>query len=76
MLNAIRATPSNAQQISDQLKLDYTTVRHHLRVLEESGLVVAEGDSYGRVYFLSDTLENQWADLQGIIEKANKGGGR
>src|ERR1700739_3834103 len=49
----LRDQPKNAQQLSQSLHLDYTTVRHHLRVLETNKVVLAEGDKYGRVYFVS-----------------------
>ncbi len=76
VLSAIREEPRNAQQLSEALKLDYTTVRHHLRVLEQNRIVITEGDSYGKLYFLSDSMEAHWPSLQAILEKARKRGGR
>jgi DNA-binding transcriptional ArsR family regulator len=69
VLRAVREQPRNAQQLSEFLKLDYTTVRHHLRVLEVNRLVVTEGDKYGRLYFLSDQMESQWDKLDNILKK-------
>jgi len=76
VLEAIREEPRNAQQLSLALKLDYTTVRHHLKVLEQNRIVVTEGDPYGRLYFVSDAMEAHWEVLQSILEKANRRGTR
>jgi DNA-binding transcriptional ArsR family regulator len=73
ILRTIKAKPRNAQQLSQALDLDYTTVRHHLKVLEQNRIVVTEGDSYGKLYFLSDAMEAHWSNLEQILEKA---GGR
>ena len=66
----LRDRPKNAQQLSQSLHLDYTTVRHHLRVLETNKVVLAEGDKYGRVYFVSETMESHWPVLEGILKRA------
>ena len=68
VLLRIREEPRNAKQLSHDLGLDYTTIRHHLRVLETNGLVVAEGGNYGRVYFVSETMDSRWDKLE-IINK-------
>ncbi len=79
MVRALQEEPRNAQQLAKDLFLDYTTVRHHLRVLRKNGLVVAEGDRYGRVYFVSDSLETRWDVFLRIVERMEqkrKGGMR
>jgi len=70
VLYAIREQPRNAQQLSELLRLDYTTIRHHLKVLEQNHLVVTEGDAYGKLYFISDSMEAHWTILEAILEKA------
>jgi len=70
VLTAIREEPRNAQQLSEALKLDYTTVRHHLKVLEQNRIVVTEGNSYGKLYFVSDSMEAHWQSLQSIMARA------
>jgi len=73
VLSAIREQPRNAQQLSEALHLDYTTIRHHLKVLEQNHLIVTEGESYGKLYFISDSMEAHWTTLEAILRKA-KGG--
>jgi len=67
----LKDQPKNAQQLSQSLHLDYTTVRHHLRVLETNKVVLAEGDKYGRVYFVSETMESHWPTLEGILKRTH-----
>jgi DNA-binding transcriptional ArsR family regulator len=70
VIYAIREQPRNAQQLSEALRLDYTTIRHHLKVLEQNHLVVTEGEAYGRLYFISESMEAHWTTLEAILEKA------
>ena len=69
VLRAIREQPRNAQQLAQALKVDYTTVRHHLRVMEKNGLVTTTGDRYGKLYFLSNTMESHWATFETIAAR-------
>jgi len=76
VLEAIKEEPRNAQQLSQALGLDYSTVRHHLKVLQQNHIVITEGESYGKMYFLSDAMEAHWGTLQAILEKASRRGQR
>jgi DNA-binding transcriptional ArsR family regulator len=73
VLLAIREQPRNAQQLAQTLGVDYTTVRHHLRVLLKNGLVVTAGETYGRMYFLSPSMESHWEQLAVILERTGRG---
>lgn len=65
--------PFNAHQLADNLNLNYKTVRHHLKVLEDNDVVTSSGKhKYGELYFLSDKMtENYdlfndiWKELSG-----------
>jgi len=72
VLRALRAEPRNAQQLAVALDLDYSTVRHHLRVLLANRLVESTGAHYGQVYSVSTTLDARWADLEHILERKSK----
>ncbi len=69
----LKEQPKNAQQLSQALHLDYTTVRHHLRVLETNKIILAEGDKYGRVYFVSEVMEAHWSALESILKRSRGG---
>ena len=73
---AIREEPRNTQQLAGALGLDYTTVRHHLRVLGKNALVTTAGERYGQVYFLSNAFESHWGVFEEIATKAKARGDR
>lgn len=49
--------PQNANELSINLKVEYKTVRYHLKVLEENAIITSVGGGYGKTYFPSDELE-------------------
>jgi len=67
ILRAIEERPRNANRLADDLDLDYKTVRHHLDVLVENGIVDSTGDDYGAVYLLTDQAEHNWDTVEEII---------
>jgi DNA-binding transcriptional ArsR family regulator len=69
LLRALRDEPRNAQQLAIALGLDYSTVRHHLRVLLANHLIETTGAHYGQVYSISSTLDARWADLEHVLER-------
>ncbi|GAB3041501.1 winged helix-turn-helix domain-containing protein [Natronobiforma cellulositropha] len=54
--------PLNANQLASALECDYTTVRHHLERLSETGFVVTDGPErgYDVRYRLGDALARNW----------------
>ena len=61
IIEALNKTPQNANQLATLLKMDYKTMRHHLKVLEKNRMLTSIGDRYGATYFLSQTLEDNYA---------------
>lgn len=58
IINFLKENPSNANRISEVLKLDYKTVRHHLQVLEKNNVITAVNKSnYGAAYFISEIMK-------------------
>jgi DNA-binding transcriptional ArsR family regulator len=73
ILRYLKATPVNANQLSTELKLDYKTVQHHIRILEQNGLIVSsQKGNYGAVYFISPYMEAEFAILDEIWAKVDK----
>jgi len=68
IIKCLQKRPYNANQIADNLNLDYKTVRHHLKVLKENKVIVSSGDKYGVVYFLSSDMENNLSVFEEIWE--------
>ncbi len=62
----INEEPMNANQLGESLGVDYRTVRHHLEILEKNGLITSMGKRYGKMYFLSQELEQGYQDFEEI----------
>jgi len=71
LLRALDEHPRNANQLADDLDLDYKTVRHHLDVLVENDVLQSSGDDYGAVYLPTDRARNHWETVTTIIEQVD-----
>jgi DNA-binding transcriptional ArsR family regulator len=80
ILLALKERPFNANQLSEMLSLDYKTIRHHLKVLEENHVITAGGPAggggsgdrkYGAMYFLTVAMEQGWKDFEEVWSKAH-----
>jgi predicted ArsR family transcriptional regulator len=67
ILTALHERPRNANRLAEDLELDYKTVRHHLDVLTENGVLESSGDEYGAVYLLTDRAQRNWETIESII---------
>ena len=67
LLRAIDERPRNANQLAEDLDLDYKTVRHHLDVLVKNDVVRNSGDGYGAVYLPSERARHHWETVEEII---------
>lgn len=56
----LKQEPLNANQISGRLGIDYKTARHHLDILVKNKVLTFEGDRYGRMFFLSDAMDESY----------------
>jgi len=72
ILRLLKQRPYNANQLTRELGVDYKTVRHHLRVLQKNRIIVARGERYGRLYFLSPQMEENIHVLEEIWSKIGK----
>lgn len=69
IIRALSERPHNANQLSTELDVDYNTVRHHLDMLIEHGIVEPGGDGYGALYFLTDQFEHHWDAFERITDQ-------
>jgi DNA-binding transcriptional ArsR family regulator len=73
ILRHLKEEPVNANKLATNLKLDYKTILHHIRVLEQHRLITSsEKGAYGNVFFLSSYFESQYSILEDIWAKVNK----
>ena len=69
IIQILKDTPQNANQLATQLKMDYRTIRHHLDVLERNKLITTVGEGYGVTYFLSTTMEENYSLFEEILNR-------
>jgi len=69
IIRALKEAPQNANQLANMLEMDYRTIRHHLKVLEENRIIISAGDRYGLTYFLSSEMEDNYALFEEIWER-------
>lgn len=69
IIQALKETPQNANQLANLLKMDYRTIRHHIEVLEKNKIITSAGNRYGTTYFLSPQMEENYALFEEIWKK-------
>jgi DNA-binding transcriptional ArsR family regulator len=69
IIETLKETPKNANQLSNLLGMDYRTIRHHLGVLEKNKIIISAGDGYGTTYFLSQAMEENYVLFEEIMKK-------
>jgi DNA-binding transcriptional ArsR family regulator len=84
LLLRLKERPYNAHQLAEATRLDYKTVRHHLKILEENQVVTSSAKAqasarddalreptrqYGEMYFLKAAMEQNWGVFEEIWTK-------
>ena len=69
IITTLKETPQNANQLANLLGMDYRTIRHHLEVLEKNRLITSAGEGYGKTYFVSQAMEENYAQFEEIMNK-------
>jgi DNA-binding transcriptional ArsR family regulator len=69
IIETLKETPQNANQLANQLGMDYRTIRHHLKVLEKNKIITTAGEGYGTTYFLSPALEENYEVFEEIVNR-------
>jgi DNA-binding transcriptional ArsR family regulator len=74
IIEALHDRPYNANQLSQELDLDYKTIQHHIKVLEDHNIIVnSMGEKkYGAMIFLSDRMEDNFPVFLEILSKMKK----
>ncbi len=73
IIKTLQNRPCNANQLAELLHVDYKTVQHHVRVLEENGLIApSEKGVYGAVLFLTPKMEEALPILDEIWSRIGK----
>ena len=69
IIKMIHDRPYNAHQLLRELDLDYKTVRHHIKILEDNKVIKPTGDSYSKLYFFTEEVEDNYKIFQEIWDK-------
>lgn len=69
IIKKLNERPYNAHQLAEELNVNYRTIRHHIKILEDSDVVKSAGEKYGKIYFLSDDMEKNFNDFETIWEQ-------
>ncbi len=71
IIHELLARPSNLNQLSKKLNLDYRAIQHHVEVLRKNNLVFSQGEHYGLTYFLNQWFESHIELFREICKKLN-----
>ncbi|RAP53321.1 MAG: transcriptional regulator [Methanosphaera sp. rholeuAM270] len=68
IIQKIKEKPSNINQLSKELNLNYRTVKHHISKLKEFNIVESYGAKYGKLYFLSDYMSEHYDEFTELLK--------
>ena len=68
IIRTLEDRPRNANQLAEQLDIEYNTVRYHLDMLVEHDVLEEGEQEYGKLYFLSEQFENNREIFETITE--------
>ncbi|MDI6724132.1 MAG: winged helix-turn-helix domain-containing protein [Methanobacterium sp.] len=66
IIKKLNEQPYNAHQLAETLNVNYRTIRHHIKILEDSNIVKSAGEKYGKMYFLSESMGKNYNDFETI----------
>jgi predicted transcriptional regulator len=74
IIEALHDRPYNVNQLSQELDLDYKTIQHHIKVLEDHNIIVnSTGEKkYGAMFFLTNRMEDNYQVFLEILSKMKK----
>ncbi len=72
ILSELFQKPQNANELSKNLGIEYKTIRYHLKVLEDNGILMSVGGGYGKTYFPTESLERNKQYFVEIWDKIGK----
>ncbi len=73
ILHLLQKHPANAHQLAQRLKLDYKTIRHHLKVLEKNNCIqTINKGKYNTAYVWSALLEQYKTEFEEIWKQLGR----
>ena len=75
IISQLKNRPSNKNQLSQDLHLDYKLIQHHLDTLEKNNIVTKIGTKYGATYLVSNLFGEAEEVFDEFVEQLKKVGG-
>ena len=72
IIEILKETPKNPNQLATLLGVDYKTIKHHVEVLEKNKIIISVGEGYGTTFFLSAPMEENYTLFEDIRKKMGK----
>ncbi|WP_455645644.1 ArsR/SmtB family transcription factor [Methanosphaera sp.] len=72
IIKKLKERPYNLNQLSKELDLNYRTISHHIDKLEEMNIVEPHGNSYGKMYFLTDEINETYDEFEEILNQVEQ----
>ena len=70
LLSILAKRPLNLRQLALAAKVDYSTVEHHIHLMEKHSIVESVGDGYGHLYSVCEEDPAVWE----YVKEKIKGG--
>ncbi|MFB5620161.1 MAG: ArsR family transcriptional regulator [Nitrosopumilus sp.] len=71
IMNLIQNRPYNTHQISQDLKMDYKAIKHHMQILEKNNIIGKFDAQYGATFYLSSLFEENKVLFDEITARMN-----
>lgn len=72
IVDLLRERPYNINQMSAALGMDYKTIQHHIKILEDNNIIALIEKKYGTIYFPSGEFEQAMPTFEDIRQKVHK----
>jgi len=69
IIKLLKERPYNSHQLCKEMKVDYRTILHHIKVLVDNEFIACEGKKYGEVFFLTEMFESEIKTYDEILNK-------
>jgi predicted transcriptional regulator len=69
LMTILLKSPRNANQLANDLGLNYRAIQHHIDVLEKNNILTKVGEKYGITYFPSTFFEANIETYNEIVSK-------
>lgn len=69
ILELLKERSYNLNQLATKLDLNYRTIKYHIDIMLEYGMIESSGEGYGQVYFISPELEENYEILEDMKKK-------